>query len=231
MPLKKVGAVNELQNAIDRAISESSATPSSVLGRYSCLFRNDFPTHPIPFFGDLHAARILTVAVNPSSTEFESWRRWPDQLMDATELKEHLVSYFRSKKAPPHKWFREIETALQTIGCSYLKDAAHLDVSPRATKAMFRLAGEPAFLEMVRSEIGWFWELLKRLTQVKIVFLVGEIVREPPAPGREHLVEMLAREYPEKFEMIRRKVICISVKQAMQSEVSEMRHELLEMLR
>lgn len=34
------------------------------------------PGWPIPFFGDLQKAHILTVGVNPASGEFEERRKW-----------------------------------------------------------------------------------------------------------------------------------------------------------
>jgi len=38
---------------------------------------------PIPFFGDIRTARVLTVGVNPSPTEFNS-DRW-DQITNSTQ--------------------------------------------------------------------------------------------------------------------------------------------------
>ena len=41
------------------------------------VLRLDTPLHPIPFFGNLESAQVLTIGLNPSSTEFAPWRQWP----------------------------------------------------------------------------------------------------------------------------------------------------------
>ena len=43
------------------------------------LFRNGEPKYPIPFFGNLLKAEILTVGLNPSADEFNN-RGWKDGL-------------------------------------------------------------------------------------------------------------------------------------------------------
>jgi hypothetical protein len=44
--------------------------------KYRALTRAGVVTHPIPFFGDVEAATIITIGVNPSAGEFVE-RQWP----------------------------------------------------------------------------------------------------------------------------------------------------------
>jgi len=76
------------------------------------LFRDDVHVHPIPFFGDLINAEVVTIAVNPSSTEFAPWRNWGTTRLSATDLASRLIGYFKSTQPRPHAWFCEVEEAL-----------------------------------------------------------------------------------------------------------------------
>jgi len=69
------------------------------------ILRHDRPLHPIPFFGNLESAQVLTIGLNPSSTEFEPWRKWPDSKMDPDDLARRLAGYFRSVNPRPHPSF------------------------------------------------------------------------------------------------------------------------------
>src|ERR1700722_19730298 len=60
------------------------------------LFRDDIQNHPIPFFGNLINAEVVTIAANPSSTEFVPWRNWGKQRLPADVLTSRLVGYFKS---------------------------------------------------------------------------------------------------------------------------------------
>jgi len=96
--------------------------------------------HPIPFFGNLESAQILTIGLNPSSTEFEAWRHWPDSELDAEILARRLASYFRSVQPRPHPWFGELQEALAIIGGNYKVNAAHVDLSPWSTLSPRKLS-------------------------------------------------------------------------------------------
>jgi hypothetical protein len=96
--------------------------------------------HPISFFGNLESAQILTIGLNPSSTEFEAWRHWPDNEMDADLLARRLASYFRSVQPRPHPWFGELQEALAIIGGNYKVNAAHVDLSPWSTLSPRKLS-------------------------------------------------------------------------------------------
>ena len=97
------------------------------------ILRDGIPLHPMPFFGNLDGAAIVTIGLNPSSTEFEPWRSWPPETMTAAELALRLAGYFRSVNPRPHSWFGEYQEALGIIGGDYKINAAHLDLLPWPT--------------------------------------------------------------------------------------------------
>ena len=99
---------------------------------YGGLFCKDTntPLHPVPFFGNLNTAAIVTIALNPSTTEFKPWRKWPRTPIEANELARRLSSYFKSVDSAPHPWFSDYQEALGIIGANYKINVAHLDLSP-----------------------------------------------------------------------------------------------------
>lgn len=159
---------------IEKLQEQIAATDS----RYASLFREGVATHPIPFFGDLRAARVITVGVNPSAEEFTG-NRWPSGRLSSATLVQRLIGYFKSD---PHPWFEGWQVALEDVGVRYGVDAAHLDLSPRATVAFqaFRRDGNNGrrdlFLEMVRDDLRWFWQILDQLCpDVELVLLAGGV--------------------------------------------------------
>ena len=91
-----------------------------------------FPMLPIPFFGNIESARVITVGLNPAVTEFSKHRGW-DSLLEANDLTFRLVNYFRLaniKYPPPHGWFSDILEALYVLNCPYQIAAAHVDLCP-----------------------------------------------------------------------------------------------------
>jgi len=116
----------------------------------------DVATHPIPYFGDPGTAVIGTIGVNPSDGEFRG-RGWPGTL-DSAALEDRLTSYFKAE-TPQHPWFRGWERVLNLLGHSYIRDAVHLDLSPRATVRMSE--ADPAlFRQMVAHDMNWFLSCL-----------------------------------------------------------------------
>jgi hypothetical protein len=90
---------------------------------------------PIPFFGRLDTAIVLTVGVNPSADEFRADRAtiWRG-VTSSADLLNRLTSYFESA---PHPWFGPWRSALNLLGVAYENGtAAHLDLSARATISM-----------------------------------------------------------------------------------------------
>jgi len=102
------------------------------------LFPDQSNLHPIPFFGDIRRAEVLTLALNPARTEFEHGRYWlpnkDDPSLVAPVLTTRLLHYFDLPVPAPHEWFRTFEDTLHLLGCSYRTNAAHIDVHPLPTK-------------------------------------------------------------------------------------------------
>ena len=120
----------------DLAISIIRKTRSHIdntCDRYGKLMRTGFVTHPIPYFGRLSNAKVVTLGLNPSSKEFTKKRNWPPSI-SSDDLHDRLSGYFDSVAPPPHKFFESWSGALTHINASYNHDAVHLDLSPRATR-------------------------------------------------------------------------------------------------
>jgi len=146
--------------------------------------------YPIPFFGDLENAEVLTLAVNPSSTEFHEERGW-GQGMDAAKISFRLVNYYRLWNPPPHKWFTERETTLRRNGCSYNFNAAHIDLSPRATLSMRTFSSSPGqFINMIKRDANeWLLEILRLAKNAKEIWFYGKIVAQGDWPRIEVFIQ------------------------------------------
>jgi hypothetical protein len=147
----------------------------STQGRFSELMEEGLQTMPIPFFGDIERAEIITVGVNPAASEFYDDRDWRQIDASPEYLEQRLRSYFSPKPPCPdrHPWFSPWEKSLKLINNrSYRGHAAHLDLSPRATRPMSDLPVE-AFLEMVRNDLAIFFETLLLCKHAKVLLLAG----------------------------------------------------------
>lgn len=172
-------------NALTAYLDDLSADWITSQDRFNDLARPGVATHPIPFFGDIRRARVLTVGVNPSAEEFAVKRRWPASLT-ATELERRLVGYFVDAPAPPHDWFNTWSKALESLGVSYEDGAAHVDLSPRATISMGS-ANQAAFSRMVEADAAWFFRLLPLCPAARVLLLAGCVTK------RWYMNEFLAR--------------------------------------
>lgn len=152
---------------------------------YARNYKSGVRTHAIPFFGDLSRAAVITVGLNPSATEFEG-RGWPAALADAA-LTERLMRYFERL---PHPWFAAWEEALALIGASYRLNAAHIDVSPRATWSASSVPDPQLFEGMLTNDLPWMLRLLEAAPQVRLLLLAGTANR------REYLNEFIAKRLP-----------------------------------
>ena len=133
-----------------------------------------FVTHPILFFGQIETARVLTVGANPSYKEFALARNWPSKILHA-DLENRCRKYFDLPTTEPHTWFAKWETALSEIGCSYENGtAAHIDLSPRATKAMRDITPKD-FIKMLQHDIWSFQEILKFAEKAELLLIAGAI--------------------------------------------------------
>ena len=141
------------------------------------LYLPDLKTWPIPYFGKVFEAEVLTVGVNPSCYEFAKGR-WAD-ISNPVEAQNRLLTYF-DHKGGQHSWFAGWEAALNKIGYSYFSGdrqkhlAAHLDLSSRPTLPMSALP-EERFIEMVKNDLPNFVSFLERAHQAKLLVMAGTV--------------------------------------------------------
>lgn len=141
------------------------------------LFAADSDTVPIPFFGDIANAKVITVGLNPSDGELRG-RGWPRPVNAAT-LCERLPRYFSLKATPPHSWFVPWIEGLETIGASYSEGtAAHVDLCPWPTKPMRGLSNKDLFESLVRQSLPWFWRCMQLAPSVRLVLLAGAVTKK-----------------------------------------------------
>lgn len=143
--------------------------------RYAGLTRAGVLTHPIPFFGNVETATVITIGVNPSAGEFVG-RDWPATITTAA-LACRLLRYFVDAPAPPHPWFETWSRALAVVGSSYRTAAAHVDLSPRATAAMGAVTDWKLFLDMVEEDVQWFFRLLPLCGRAKVLLAAGCVTK------------------------------------------------------
>ena len=147
----------------------------AIRARFTAFDRPGVITHAIPFFGDIESAQVLTVGVNPSAGEFVG-RAWPGT-MTASALAERLKTYFNRAPVPPHPWFTTWSEALALIGVSYVRGAAHLDLSPRATAAMGSHSDWKGFARLVEADARWFFELLPFCRAARALLMAGCVTK------------------------------------------------------
>ena len=171
-------ALSAVRQIMSELISHVARTDSVYRANYKIGVR----TFPIPFFGDIETAEVLTIGLNPSATEFES-RGWPP-VLDATELTDRLLRYFDSGE---HPWFAAWEMALVEIGASYRRNAAHLDISPRATISAGAVPDPILFEQMLTDDLPWMMRFMNAAPRARLVLLAGT------ATNRHYLNEFLAK--------------------------------------
>jgi hypothetical protein len=144
--------------------------------RYAPLLDSQRIGHPICCFGNVAKARVITVGVNPSKGEFAPASGWPDSIPH-TELSRRCRDYFCS--ANSHRWFEPWAEGLSHLTLSYTDgSAAHLDLSPRATRFIsdFKEAWEQdLFLQMVERDLWTFFGTLRLCTNARFVFMAGSV--------------------------------------------------------
>jgi len=145
--------------------------------KYATNYEPGRVVHPIPFFGNIKTAEILTVGANPSNGEFKN-QRWPEEINNI-DLMDRLLNYF-NYSISPHPWFDKWEEALRHLDRSYLDGtAAHIDLTPRAVISMEELEDKPKYNEMVTNDIEWFFKLLVLCDKVKLILIAGSIPKGP----------------------------------------------------
>ena len=127
-----VDAAQTVSQQVVGYIRRIQAEAGQIRQRHSTIIPPEIPLHPIPFFGAIQQARVITVALNPSSTEFYEDGRWPQQI-SADDLAQRLLDYFREPTITPHHWFADLQQAMTYIHCPYHLCAANVDASPWTT--------------------------------------------------------------------------------------------------
>lgn len=169
---------------------ETVATTNS---QYAPLLKPGVTTCPMPFFGNPITAEFVTLGVNPSATEFNGGR-WPTSGVSTARLQERLINYFTDAVVPAHRWFDGYENCLGVLGRSYREDTVHVDLSPRATKAMGS-ADRHLFVRMVAGDLTTFIETLKLCRSVKAGLMSGSVT------GRYYFDEFLSRYLPASYKL------------------------------
>ena len=101
----------DVESFIAQVVCEIEATAHC----FADLAKPGATVFPIPFFGRIDTATVLTVGVNPSVGEFEG-RGWPSPI-DTNYLADRLLRYFESPYGMlHHRWF---ETWRQASGASW----------------------------------------------------------------------------------------------------------------
>jgi hypothetical protein len=135
------------------------------------------PCRPVPFFGPLERAEVITLGLNPSTGEFVRKRNW--SRVSDEELPDELVNYFGpDERRARHPWFEPWETVLSDLGMSYRLNAAHIDLTPRATNCR---KGElkPLFIRMLQTDAPIWVEALRCASKCKLVLAAGSATNDP----------------------------------------------------
>jgi len=64
-----------LNDNLENLLTDLGATTPAVIAEFKGVFDRSLPIVPIPFFGNLETARVLTVGLNPSDGEMRG-RNW-----------------------------------------------------------------------------------------------------------------------------------------------------------
>jgi hypothetical protein len=188
---QNVDAALTLNSKLVSFVKKLQAEAKNIEERYGEILCSDIPLHPIPFFGVVEKARVVTVGLNPSTTEFTEARLWP-LILTPCELTQRLVRYFQLPEVMPHCWFADLERGLAALHCPYHFAAAHIDIIPWATHAPSYLKNNPDFLQMynkllksgIQTHLPNVLEFCKDTVKLVIVTLSSD---KPKAEERSRL--------------------------------------------
>ena len=116
--------------SLKQLVAEMQQGAGEARARLGDLLIPRVPFHPIPFFGNIESAKVITIGLNPAITEFAKHREWKPSL-DEEALTFRLVNYFRLggiQYPPPHGWFSEVSEFLHIVECPQKIAAAHVDL-------------------------------------------------------------------------------------------------------
>jgi hypothetical protein len=154
---------------------------------YKDLFDPNLDTIPIPFFGDVLRAKVITVGLNPSDGEIRG-RGWHQPISPNT-IYERLINYFNNPQYSSHPWFATWEQALREIGVSYNNGTvAHVDLCPWATRPMSQLPDRDRFALLVSQSLPSFWRCMQLVANLRLVLMAGAVT------NKYYMNEFLAKE-------------------------------------
>jgi hypothetical protein len=175
-----------MKEGLNEVLSELGIDALRIRDTFKDLFDPDVGTVPIPFFGDILTAKVLTVGLNPSDGEIRG-RHWPKPT-NTPMLCKRLTQYFSNTQFRRHSWFDMWERALNEIGVSYVDGtAAHVDLCPWPTRPMSKLPPD-RFVTLVTQSLPWFWRCVGLAVNLRLVLMAGAVNK------KYYLNEFLAKE-------------------------------------
>ncbi len=174
-----------MDEVVSKLLADLLKAAPGVRKQFGDLFDPSLATIPIPFFGDLLNAKVVTIGVNPSDGEIRD-NRWPQQI-DVPTLYNRLIQYFNNPRVRPHSWFETWEQALREIGVSYKNGSVvHIDIFPWATRPISKLPTERC-LTMATESLPSFWQSMLSVSNLQLILMAGTIT------NRYYLHEFLAK--------------------------------------
>jgi hypothetical protein len=166
-----------MNESLYQLLSDLNAEAPKVRATFNDLFDPNLDTIPIPFFGDMLSAKVITVGLNPSDGETRG-RGWHQPISPAT-IYERLVHYFNNPQFRSHPWFDAWERSLGKIGVSYADGtAAHVDLCPWATRPMSNLPDHDRFALLVSQSLPWFWRCIQVVANLRLLLMAGAVTRK-----------------------------------------------------
>jgi hypothetical protein len=173
MPNPIVELVEKEMAWFDRVLAQDRTRPLTTQ-----IFPDKDNLYPMPFFGDIRRAEVLTVALNPAHTEFDE-RQWPSNetptALSSFTLTSRLLHYFDLPEPEPHPFFKQFSQLLQLINCSYARNASHVDLSslPTFMPTEMAVSQRPIFVETVQAHVTRLNETLRLATNKKLILVVN----------------------------------------------------------
>ena len=150
---------------------------------------------PVVAFGDFRRARVATLGLNPSKSEFLNTygqeligadRRLATLASLGVDLLDHAsdtvvaevvadcIGYFQ--RNPYRRWFDQLQRILDPLGVSYYNgSAAHLDLVQWATDPVWRHLSPPTRARLLRDDAAFLRQQLEN-EQIAVLLLNGRSV-------------------------------------------------------